>query len=55
MESEEARLERIHVLGRCSVHVGYCVVQVVVVMKCGEGITRAYRGANEDVAVECVV
>jgi len=38
--------------GRCSVRVGYCVSQVVVVMECSKGIVRAYGGVNDDVAIE---
>ena len=45
----------VRVLGRCSVHVGYSVSLLVVVMKCGEKVSKAYRGANEDVAIECGV
>ena len=40
-------------LGRCSVRVGYCVLQVFVVIECGGGTSGAYRGVNEDVAIEC--
>ena len=37
---------------RCSVRVGYYVLLLVVAMKYGEGIAKAYRGVNEDVAIE---
>ena len=37
--------------GRRSVRVGYYVSLLVVAMKCGRGVTRAYRGANEGVAM----
>jgi len=43
------------VSGIFSVRVGYCVSQVDVDVECGDDIVRAYRGANEDVAIECSV
>ena len=42
-------------MGRWSERVGYFVELIVVDMECGEEIVRAYRGLNEDVAVECGV
>ena len=44
--------EKVIAFGRCSVRVGYCVSQVVVDIECGDGIVKAYRGANDDVAIE---
>ena len=41
-------------LGRCFVRVRYYVSQVVVDMECGDRVVRAYRGANEDVAMNTV-
>jgi len=38
--------------GRCSVRVGYCVSLLFVAMDCGDRIVRAYRGVNEDVAID---
>jgi len=40
------------VLARCSVIVGYCVLQVVVVMECSREIMMAFGGVNEVVAIE---
>ena len=37
-----------------TVLVGCCVLLLVVTMKCGDEITRAYRGVNEDVATNVV-
>ena len=39
-------------MGRCSVHVGYCVSQVVVFMMCSRGIVRVCGGVNEDGSIE---
>jgi len=39
--------------GKCSVRVGYCLLLLVVAIESGDGIERAYRRANEDVAIEC--
>ena len=41
--------------GKCSVRVSYCVWSFVVDMECKNGVARAYRVANEDVAIECSV
>jgi len=35
-----------------TVRVGYSVLLIVVAMKCGEGVARASRGANDDVTIE---
>ena len=43
------------VTGRCSVRVSCCNSQAVVVVNCADGIVRAYRGVNGDVAIECGV
>ena len=40
-------------LGRRSVRVGYCVLQVTDSMECIDYIERAYRGVDEGVAIEC--
>ena len=48
----ERGVREVAFLGRCSVHVGYCVSLVVIDIASEDGILRAYRGANEDVAVE---
>jgi len=40
------------IVQECSVRVSYCVSLLVVDMYCGDKITRAYRGVNDDVAIE---
>ena len=47
-----ARFQGNRVLGRCSVHVGCCVLQVGVDMECEDEIAREYRGVNEDAPIE---
>ena len=48
-------VERECQLGISFVRVGCCVSLVAVAMGCVDGIARANRGPNEDVAIECVV
>jgi len=40
------------VLGRCSLHVGYCVLHVDVDMECNTGDVRVCGGVNDDVEIE---
>ena len=44
---------RLCVVEKWSVRLGYCASLLVVNMKCGGEIVRAYRRVNEDVAIEC--
>ena len=47
-----AFVEEVAFLGRCSVHVGYCISQVFDDNECITGIVRVYGGAVEDVVIE---
>ena len=45
-------VEEVAFLGRCSVCVGYCVLQVVVDMEYSRGVVRVCGGVNDVVAIE---
>ena len=47
-----AFVEAEHVLGRCSVHVGCCVLLIFVVMECSTVIVMVCGGVNDDETIE---